>query len=70
MAANIYQLRLSQDTSKQAVDNSLVSNANLIVNQVDNWVELNLKSSDFNCQNHRYSVNGSVTAGASTQSYG
>ncbi len=46
VAANVYQLWLSQETSKNSVDSALVSSANLVVNQVDNWVELNLKSSE------------------------
>ena len=45
VAANIYQLWVSQDTIKTSVDQSLINSADLVVSQVDNWVEMNLRSS-------------------------
>lgn len=45
VTANIYQLWQTQTTIKQAVDQTLVSTAELIVADVNNWVELNLSSS-------------------------
>jgi methyl-accepting chemotaxis protein len=45
VSANIYQLWQAQSTTKQAVDQALISSAELIVADVNHWVELNLRSS-------------------------
>ena len=45
VSVNIYQLWQSQFTTKEKVDRALISAAELIVADVNNWVELNLRSS-------------------------
>ncbi len=45
VAANIYQLSQTQSATKQAVAQKLMSTAELIVADVNHWVELNLSSS-------------------------
>jgi methyl-accepting chemotaxis protein len=46
VSANLYQLWQAQAETKDSVDQELVSTAKLIVAAVDNWVELNLRSSE------------------------
>ena len=45
VGANIYQLWQSQTTTRATVNSELINNAKLIVNEVNNWVNLNIKSS-------------------------